>query len=202
MLVQSGKPVGVFRTNVWAPRVLLANSNLVGDWANWEQFRKLEAEGLTMYGQMTAGSWIYIGTQGILQGTYETFGAIAKKRFGGTLAGTITLTGGVGGMGGAQPLAVTMNGGVAICVDVDATASTVASRSATSTSRPRISTTPSRWPSKLEMPSGPCLSAWSATPPRSSRHCSSATHPSTSSPTRPPPTTRCPTCRSGSSSTI
>ncbi|WP_319455334.1 MULTISPECIES: urocanate hydratase [unclassified Mycobacterium] len=121
MLVQSGKPVGVFRTNVWAPRVLIANSNLVGDWANWEQFRKLEAEGLTMYGQMTAGSWIYIGTQGILQGTYETFGAIAKKRFGGTLAGTITLTGGVGGMGGAQPLAVTMNDGVAICVDVDAT---------------------------------------------------------------------------------
>ena len=129
MLVQSGKPVGVFRTNVWAPRVLIANSNLVGDWANWEQFRKLEAEGLTMYGQMTAGSWIYIGTQGILQGTYETFGAIAKKlaasgryaHSGGTLAGTITLTGGVGGMGGAQPLAVTMNEGVAICVDVDAT---------------------------------------------------------------------------------
>ena len=121
MLVQSGKPVGVFRTNVWAPRVLLANSNLVGDWANWEEFRKLEAEGLMMYGQMTAGSWIYIGTQGILQGTYETFGAIAKKRFGGTLAGTITLTGGVGGMGGAQPLAVTMNEGVAICVDVDVT---------------------------------------------------------------------------------
>jgi urocanate hydratase len=127
MLVQSGKPVGVFRTNVWAPRVLIANSNLVGDWANWEQFRKLEAQGLTMYGQMTAGSWIYIGTQGILQGTYETFGAIAKKlaasgryeHSGGTLAGTITLTGGVGGMGGAQPLAVTMNEGVAICVDVD-----------------------------------------------------------------------------------
>ena len=121
MLVQSGKPVGVFRTNVWAPRVLIANSNLVGDWANWEQFRALEAQGLTMYGQMTAGSWIYIGTQGILQGTYETFGAIAKKSFGGTLAGTITLTGGVGGMGGAQPLAVTMNEGVAICVDVDET---------------------------------------------------------------------------------
>ena len=119
MLVQSGKPVGVFRTNVWAPRVLIANSNLVGDWANWEQFRALEAAGLTMYGQMTAGSWIYIGTQGILQGTYETFGAIAKKKFGGSLAGTITLTGGVGGMGGAQPLAITMNEGVAICVDVD-----------------------------------------------------------------------------------
>lgn len=121
MLVQSGKPVGVFRTNEWAPRVLLANSNLVGDWANWEQFRKLEAEGLMMYGQMTAGSWIYIGTQGILQGTYETFGAIARKRFDGTPAGTITLTAGMGGMGGAQPLAVTMNDGVAICVDCDVT---------------------------------------------------------------------------------
>ena len=121
MLVQSGKPVGVFRTNEWAPRVLIANSNLVGDWANWEQFRKLEAEGLMMYGQMTAGSWIYIGTQGILQGTYETFGAVAKKKFGGTLAGTITLTAGLGGMGGAQPLAVTMNDGVAICIDCDET---------------------------------------------------------------------------------
>ncbi|HYZ68131.1 MAG TPA: urocanate hydratase [Mycobacterium sp.] len=121
MLVQSGKPVGVFRTHEWSPRVLIANSNLVGDWANWEQFRKLEAEGLMMYGQMTAGSWIYIGTQGILQGTYETFGAVAKKRFGGTLAGTITLTAGLGGMGGAQPLAVTMNEGVAICIDCDET---------------------------------------------------------------------------------
>lgn len=121
LLVQSGKPVGVFRTHVWSPRVLIANSNLVGDWANWEKFRELEAAGLTMYGQMTAGSWIYIGTQGILQGTYETFGAVAKKRFGGTLAGTITLTAGVGGMGGAQPLAVTMNEGVAICVDCDET---------------------------------------------------------------------------------
>ncbi|NMD54728.1 MULTISPECIES: urocanate hydratase [Tsukamurella] len=119
LLVQSGKPVGVLRTHEWAPRVLLANSNLVGDWANWEHFRHLEAEGLMMYGQMTAGSWIYIGSQGILQGTYETFGAVARKRFGGTLAGTITLTAGVGGMGGAQPLAVTMNDGVAICVDVD-----------------------------------------------------------------------------------
>ncbi|MBF6368707.1 urocanate hydratase [Nocardia puris] len=119
LLVQSGKPVGVFRTHEWAPRVLLANSNLVGDWANWEEFRKLEQLGLIMYGQMTAGSWIYIGSQGILQGTYETFGAVARKRFGGTLAGTITLTAGMGGMGGAQPLAVTMNEGVAICVDVD-----------------------------------------------------------------------------------
>ncbi|MFC0624694.1 urocanate hydratase [Kribbella deserti] len=119
MLVQSGRPVGVMRTHEWAPRVLIANSNLVGDWANWEEFRRLEAMGLTMYGQMTAGSWIYIGTQGILQGTYETFAAVAAKRFNGTLAGTITLTAGLGGMGGAQPLAVTMNDGVAICIDVD-----------------------------------------------------------------------------------
>lgn len=119
LLVQSGKPVGVFRTHEWAPRVLIANSNLVGDWATWPEFRRLEALGLTMYGQMTAGSWIYIGTQGILQGTYETFAAIADKRFGGTLAGTLTLTGGAGGMGGAQPLAVTLNEGVVLIVDVD-----------------------------------------------------------------------------------
>ncbi|WP_433163400.1 urocanate hydratase [Kribbella sp. CA-247076] len=119
MLVQSGRPVGVLQTHEWAPRVLIANSNLVGDWATWEEFRKLEAMGLTMYGQMTAGSWIYIGTQGILQGTYETFAAVAEKKFGGSLAGTITLTAGLGGMGGAQPLAVTMNDGVAICIDVD-----------------------------------------------------------------------------------
>jgi len=120
LLVQSGKPVGIFTTHEWAPRVLIANSNLVGDWANWPEFRKLEAEGLTMYGQMTAGSWIYIGTQGILQGTYETFGAVAREKFNGTLAGTLTLTGGCGGMGGAQPLAVTMNDGVVLIVDVDA----------------------------------------------------------------------------------
>ena len=119
LLVQSGKPVGVFRTHEWAPRVLIANSNLVPDWATWDEFRRLEALGLTMYGQMTAGSWIYIGTQGILQGTYECFSAIAARRFGGTLAGTLTVTAGLGGMGGAQPLAVTMNGGVALCVDVD-----------------------------------------------------------------------------------
>ncbi|MBS2533521.1 urocanate hydratase [Catenulispora sp. NF23] len=129
MLVQSGKPVGVMQTHEWAPRVLLANSNLVGDWANWEEFRRLEALGLTMYGQMTAGSWIYIGTQGILQGTYETFAAVAAKlshkgsaivtAVNDTLAGTITLTAGLGGMGGAQPLAVTMNGGVAVCIDCD-----------------------------------------------------------------------------------
>ena len=119
LLVQSGKPVGIFRTHEWAPRVLIANSNLVPQWATWEEFRRLEAAGLTMFGQMTAGSWIYIGTQGILQGTYETFAAVAAKRFGGSLSGTITLTAGLGGMGGAQPLAVTMNGGVAICVDCD-----------------------------------------------------------------------------------
>src|SRR3954449_1604364 len=119
MLVQSGRPVGVMQTHEWAPRVLIANSNLVGDWANWEEFRRLEALGLTMYGQMTAGSWIYIGTQGILQGTYETFAAVAAKKFGGTLAGTITLTAGLGGMGGAQPLAGTMDEGIAICIDVD-----------------------------------------------------------------------------------
>jgi len=119
LLVQSGRPVGVLQTHEWAPRVLIANSNLVGDWANWEEFRRLEQLGLTMYGQMTAGSWIYIGTQGILQGTYETFAAVAAKKFDGTLAGTITLTAGLGGMGGAQPLAVTMNDGVAICIDCD-----------------------------------------------------------------------------------
>ncbi len=129
LLVQSGKPVGVMRTHEWAPRVLIANSNLVGDWANWEEFRRLEELGLTMYGQMTAGSWIYIGTQGILQGTFETFAAVADKfaasgrqqQGGGTLAGTITLTAGLGGMGGAQPLAVTMNDGVAICIECDET---------------------------------------------------------------------------------
>jgi urocanate hydratase len=121
MLVQSGKPVGVFRTHEWAPRVLLANSNLVGDWATWPEFRRLEQLGLTMYGQMTAGSWIYIGTQGILQGTYETFAAVAAKRFGGTLAGTLTVSAGCGGMGGAQPLAVTMNEGTCLMIDVDPT---------------------------------------------------------------------------------
>ncbi len=119
MLVQSGKPVGVLRTHEWAPRVLIANSNLVPDWADWDEFRRLEHQGLTMYGQMTAGSWIYIGTQGILQGTYECFAEIARTRFGGTLAGTLTITAGAGGMGGAQPLAVTMNDGVVLIVDVD-----------------------------------------------------------------------------------
>ena len=119
MLVQSGRPVGVMQTHEWSPRVILANSNLVPDWATWPEFRRLEKLGLTMYGQMTAGSWIYIGTQGIVQGTYETFAAVAEKRFGGTLTGTLTLTGGCGGMGGAQPLAVTLNDGVCLIVDVD-----------------------------------------------------------------------------------
>ncbi|WP_068400796.1 urocanate hydratase [Kribbia dieselivorans] len=119
LLVQSGKPIGIVRTHEWAPRVLLANSNLVGDWATWEHFRRLEAEGLMVYGQMTAGSWIYIGTQGILQGTFETFAAVAREHFGGTLTGTLTLTAGCGGMGGAQPLAVTLNGGAVVVVDVD-----------------------------------------------------------------------------------
>jgi urocanate hydratase len=119
LLVQSGKPVGVFRTHEWSPRVLIANSNLVGEWDNWEEFRRLEAEGLTMYGQMTAGSWIYIGSQGIVQGTYECFAEIARRRFDGSLAGTISVTAGLGGMGGAQPLAITMNGGVALCVEID-----------------------------------------------------------------------------------
>src|ERR1700716_3992762 len=120
LLVQSGKPVGVFRTHEWSPRVLIANSNLVPEWATWDEFRRLEALGLTMYGQMTAGSWIYIGSQGIVQGTYECFAESARRRHGGSLAGTITLTAGLGGMGGAQPLAITLNGGVALCLEGDA----------------------------------------------------------------------------------
>lgn len=119
LLIQSGKPVGIFRTQPSAPRVLIANSNLVGQWANWEEFRRLEALGLMMYGQMTAGSWIYIGTQGILQGTYETFAAVATQHFGGDLSGRWVVTGGMGGMGGAQPLSVTLNGGVALVIEVD-----------------------------------------------------------------------------------
>jgi len=119
LLVQSGKPVGVFRTHEWAPRVLIANALIVPKWATWSEFRRLEAKGLTMYGQMTAGSWIYIGTQGILQGTYETFAAVARRHFGGTLAGRLVLTAGLGGMGGAQPLAITMNRGSALIVEVD-----------------------------------------------------------------------------------
>jgi urocanate hydratase len=121
LLIQSGKPVGVFRSHPDAPRVLLANSNVVPAWANWDEFRRLEAAGLMMYGQMTAGSWIYIGTQGILQGTYETFAAVARRHFGGSLSGTLTVTAGLGGMGGAQPLAVTMNEGIALVVEVDPT---------------------------------------------------------------------------------
>ena len=119
LIVQSGKPVAVFRTHPEAPRVLIANALIVPQWATWDEFRRLEALGLTMYGQMTAGSWIYIGTQGILQGTYETLAAVARKHFGGSLKGRLTLTAGLGGMGGAQPLAVTMNDGVAIVVEVD-----------------------------------------------------------------------------------
>src|SRR5580692_5868661 len=119
LIVQSGKPVAVWKTHDRAPRVLIANANLVPKWADWEIFRSLEAQGLTMYGQMTAGSWIYIGTQGILQGTYETFAALARQHFGGTLRGRVVLSAGVGGMGGAQPLAVSMNGGVCLIVDVD-----------------------------------------------------------------------------------
>src|SRR5213078_1091910 len=119
LLVQSGKPVGVLRTHELAPRVLIANSLLVPKWATWEEFRRLEQMGLTMYGQMTAGSWIYIGTQGILQGTYETFAACARRHFGGSLAGRLVVTAGLGGMGGAQPLAATMNGAAALVVEVD-----------------------------------------------------------------------------------
>jgi len=119
LLIQSGKPIGVFRTHAWSPRVLLANSNLVGRWANWEYFRELERAGLIMYGQMTAGSWIYIGSQGILQGTYETFGAVARMKFGGSLAGRFVLTAGLGGMGGAQPLAATLNGAAILGIEVD-----------------------------------------------------------------------------------
>ncbi len=198
MLVQSGKPVGVFRTHEWAPRVLIANSNLVGDWANWEEFRRLEELGLTMYGQMTAGSWIYIGTQGILQGTFETFAAVADKRFGGTLAGTITLTAGLGGMGGAQPLAVTMNEGVAICVEVDQSridrriehgyldeqASSVEDAAGQGGGCSGFADRGSR-------------SACSAMPRPSYRSCWRWAHRSTSSPTRPRRTTRCPTCPAG-----
>jgi urocanate hydratase len=175
LLVQSGKPVGVMRTHEWAPRVLIANSNLVPQWATWEEFRRLEAAGLTMYGQMTAGSWIYIGTQGILQGTYETFAAIAEKRFGGTLAGTVTLTAGLGGMGGAQPLAVTMNGGVALVIDCDPSRISrriehgyldVAADDIDDALRPR--------------PASRCPSGCSATPPRSSPSCSGGAPRSTS----------------------
>ena len=198
LLVQSGKPVGVLTTHEWAPRVLIANSNLVGDWATWPEFRRLEQLGLTMYGQMTAGSWIYIGTQGILQGTYETLAAVAAKRFGGTLAGTLTVTGGCGGMGGAQPLAVTLNGGACLIVDVDGdrlhrrVRERYLDRVATSLDEAIALVTRSEEPRRPR-----CPSASSATRPRSSPSCCAAASRSTSSPTRPPRTTRCPTCPVG-----
>ena len=191
MLVQSGKPVGVFRTHEWAPRVLIANSNLVPDWATWAEFRRLEALGLTMYGQMTAGSWIYIGTQGILQGTYECFAEIARRRFGGTLAGTITLTAGLGGMGGAQPLAITMNDGVALCIDVDRVAHPAAHRHPLprrARRRPRrrrrpLHPRPRRAPRAVGR-------ARRQRRRRSCPGCSTSTSRPTSSPTRRAPTTR------------
>ena len=201
MLVQRGKPVGVMRTHEWAPRVLIANSNLVGDWANWEEFRRLEDLGLTMYGQMTAGSWIYIGTQGILQGTFETFAAVADKRFDGTLAGTITLTAGLGGMGGAQPLAVTMNDGVAICIEcdqsritrriehryLDVQADSLERRRRAGGRGPRrAAAAVDRRARQRRRDAARAARAW--------------TRRSTSSPTRPRRTTRCSTCRSASPS--
>ena len=193
MLVQSGRPVGVLRTHEWAPRVLIANSNLVGDWATWPEFRRLEQLGLTMYGQMTAGSWIYIGTQGILQGTYETFAAVAAKRFGGTLAGTLTLTGGCGGMGGAQPLAVTLNGGVCLVVDVDAGAAAAPGRAPLprrGRRRPRRRRRAGAWP-----PSGTRRALSRRRGRQRGRRCCpsccAAASRSTSSPTRPARTTRC-----------
>ena len=196
LLVQSGKPVGVVQTHEWAPRVLIANCNLVPEWATWEEFRRLEALGLTMYGQMTAGSWIYIGTQGILQGTYETFAAIAREALGGTLAGTISLTAGLGGMGGAQPLAVTMNDGVALCVEVDPTRIErrikhryldVGGRR-----RRRGAAAGDR---RARPPRGRCRSASSATRPTSCRGSPRWTRRSTSSPTRRARTIRSPTSR-------
>ena len=191
LVVQSGKPVAVFRTHPWAPRVLIANALLVPAWATWEHFRDLEDRGLTMYGQMTAGSWIYIGTQGILQGTYETLAELARRHFGGTLAGRLVVTAGLGGMGGAQPLAVTMNGGVALVVEVDP--SRIERRLATRyvderTRRHRRGTGPRRatgsrtWP-RVRSPS-------KATPPMSCRNWPGAASRPTSSPTRPRRTTR------------
>jgi urocanate hydratase len=191
MLVQSGKPVGVFRTHEWAPRVLIANSNLVGDWATWPEFRRLEHLGLTMYGQMTAGSWIYIGTQGIVQGTYETFAAIADKRYAGTLAGTLTLTAGCGGMGGAQPLAVTLNGGACLIVDVDpARLDRRVEHRYLDEVAPVLDEADRdrRW--RPSGPAGLVGRASSATLPRSSPSCCAAASTSTSSPTRPRRTTR------------
>ena len=189
--MQSGKPVAVFETHDQAPRVLIANSNLVPQWATWEKFRELDAAGLMMYGQMTAGSWIYIGSQGILQGTYETFAAAARKRFGGTLAGRLVVTAGLGGMGGAQPLAITMLGGAALCVEVDL--HRIERRIETGylderAGRPRRragAAGRARAPSAAR-----CRSAWPATPPRSCPSWCAAASRSTSSPTRPAPTIR------------
>ncbi len=183
--MQSGKPVGVFETHEAAPRVLIANSNLVPRWATWEKFRELDAAGLMMYGQMTAGSWIYIGTQGILQGTYETFAAVARKRFGGSLRGRLVLTAGLGGMGGAQPLAVTMNEGCALCVEVDL--ARIERRI-----RERLPGRARRLAGRRAVPARRgtggrprrCRSACSATPPRSCRRSSAGARRSTSSPTR------------------
>jgi len=190
LLVQSGKPVGVFRTHEWAPRVLIANSNLVGKWANWDKFRELERAGLTMYGQMTAGSWIYIGTQGILQGTYETFAELARQHFGGSLAGRVTLTAGLGGMGGAQPLAVTMNGGVALVIEVDVAR---AARRLEMGYVDRLTHSLDEslaWARDAASAGGRRASRWSATPPTSSRSWCAGASASTWSRTRPPPTTR------------
>ena len=195
--MQSGKPVGVFRTHADAPRVLIANSNLVPAWATWEHFRELERKGLMMYGQMTAGSWIYIGTQGILQGTYETFAEAARQHFGGSLAGRLVLTAGLGGMGGAQPLAATMNGGVLLAVEVDRDADRRAARDALPRPHRRAtSTTRSRARAKRSRHGGRSRSASSATRPTCCpSSCAAASCP-TSSPTRPPPTTRSTaTCR-------
>ena len=201
LLVQSGKPVGVLRTHEWAPRVLIANSNLVGRWATWEHFRELEQAGLMMYGQMTAGSWIYIGTQGILQGTYETFAEAARQHFGGTLRGTVTLTAGLGGMGGAQPLAVTMNEGVCLAIEVDEAR---ARRRLEIGYVDRLTHDPAEalaWARDAAANGEAIASPSSATPRRSSRPGPPPASGSTSSPTRRRPTTRSPatsrpSCRS------
>ena len=191
LLVQSGKPVAVFETHDRAPRVLIANSNLVPQWANWETFRELDAAGLMMYGQMTAGSWIYIGSQGILQGTYETFAAAARKRFGGTLAGRLVVTAGLGGMGGAQPLAITMLDGAALCVEVDL--QRIERRIETGYLDERaadLDDALARLDRRPRRGAAACRSAWPATPPRCCPSWSGAASRSTSSPIRPAPTTR------------
>ena len=185
LLVQSGKPVGVFETHEMAPRVLIANANLVGDWANWDEFRRLDALGLTMYGQMTAGSWIYIGTQGILQGTYQTFAAAGQKHYGSDLAGRLVLTAGLGGMGGAQPLAVTMAGGVALCVEVDP--HRIERRLETGyvdVARRTRWTRRSSWRTRRRRRASRSPSPSSATPRTSIPSSSAAASPPTSSPTR------------------